>query len=130
MKKLIENIKHSEGFVGTVYQDSLDIDTLGYGTKMPISEDEAELLLEHRLNKKIKALIKEVPFVEKLSEERQGILYEMAYQLGIGGLLKFAKMWGALRVSDYEKAAKEMLDSKWAKQTPVRAEKLASKMKS
>jgi len=57
MNKLVENIKDSEGFVDHVYQDSLGIDTLGYGTKMPLDKEEAELLLKHRLGKKIDHLL-------------------------------------------------------------------------
>jgi lysozyme len=129
MKNLVENIKKSEGFVGDVYKDSLDIDTVGYGTKMPISKAEAELLLEHRLDAKITKLLKVKPFVANLSKERQEVLYEMSYQLGIGGLLKFKNMWRAVETLDFQRASTEMLDSKWAQQTPTRANKLALKMK-
>jgi len=125
---LIENIKRSEGFVGMPYEDSLGIPTIGYGTKLPLDKEEAELLLYHRLDKKKKELLTYYPFIENLDDVRQEVLYEMAYQLGVGGLLKFKKMWSALKSTDWVKASEEMLDSKWAKQTPNRARKLASIM--
>ncbi len=124
MKTLIEKIRKSEGYVGTVYQDHLGIDTIGIGTRMPIDEDEAELLLTHRLNKKVFELIRAKPVIITLSEERKEVLYEMAYQLGVNGLLKFKMMWLAIENYDFVTASKEGLDSRWHRQTPRRAEEL------
>ncbi len=59
---------------------------------------------------------------------RGEVLVEMAYQIGAGGLFKFKKMWAALAVGAYSGAAHEMLDSRWAKQTPKRAKELAEIM--
>ncbi len=129
MKILIEYIKKSEGFEGSEYKDHLGFSTLGYGTKLPLSKDEAELLLKYRLNKKIEHLLQEKPFIVNLDDNKQAVLYEMAYQLGVGGLLRFKRMWSAIKSTDFEKASIEMLDSLWAKQTPTRAKELAFKMK-
>ena len=54
----------------------------------------------------------------------------MVFQLGIGGVSKFKNMWKALGEGDYQTASEEMLDSRWAKQTPKRAESLSATMKS
>lgn len=129
MKNLIENIKESEGFSGTVYKDTLGFDTVGYGTKLPLSEQEALLILEYRLKAKIKELEQKEPFLNKLPLEKQEILAEMAYQMGVSGVLKFKKMWVALKRFDYKEASKQMLDSTWAVQTPNRAKKLAEMMR-
>ena len=59
---------------------------------------------------------------------RGEVLVEMAYQMGVGGLFKFKRMWAALAVGAYSGAAHEMLDSRWAKQTPKRAKELAEIM--
>ena len=128
MKDLIKNIKESEGFRGAVYKDTLGFDTIGYGTKLPLSEQEALLILEVRLKAKIKELEEKEPFVNKLPLEAQEIIWEMCYQLGTGGVLKFSKMWLALKAANYRRASVEMLDSMWAKQTPNRAKSLANKM--
>lgn len=128
MKQLIEEIKKNEGFVGTVYQDTLGFDTIGYGTKMPITEDEAEAILVMRLKAKIKELEKREPFTNELPLTVQEILAEMCYQMGVSGVLRFKKMWAALQSGDYNRAAIEMLDSRWAVQTPNRAKKLAAAM--
>lgn len=130
MNDLIENIKRNEGFVGTVYKDTLGFDTIGYGTKLPLNEEESELLLEYRLKQKIKEFEKKEPFLNKLPLEKQEILIEMSYQMGVNGVLKFKKMWQALKNEDYIEASIQMLDSRWAIQTPNRANQLAKTMKS
>lgn len=126
---LIDDIKENEGFRGNVYKDTLGFDTIGYGIKLPITKKEAITLLKHRLNKKKAKLIKARPHIAILPEEIQNVLFEMAYQLGVGGILKFKKMFEALEEEDHLEASYEMLDSKWAKQTPNRAKKLAEKVR-
>ena len=61
----------------------------------------------------------------RLSNCRQDALQSMIYQLGVKGVLNFKNMWKALKAEDYEKAAKEAMDSKWARQTPNRAQRHA-----
>jgi len=122
---LIDNIKESEGFRGESYLDSLDIPTIGFGTKLPLDEDEAELILKHRLQKKVNHLLRVKPIVIRLPLEKQEALFEMAYQLGVNGLLKFKMMWLALEQFNYKEAGVEARDSRWYKQTTNRAEKIA-----
>ena len=50
----------------------------------------------------------------------------MAYQMGVDGLFKFKKMIAALGKGDWNEAAHQALDSRWAKQTPARAERHAA----
>ena len=129
MTNLEDKIKSSEGFMGYQYDDHLGHPTIGYGTLLPLTEEEGTLLLRYRLRKMKLELLKKKEFVLLLPEEAQGVLYEMAYQLGVPGLLRFKKMWKALTFSNYEMAAVEMLDSKWATQTPERAKRLADIMR-
>lgn len=125
MKELIEKIKESEGFSGVVYKDTEGFDTIGYGTKLPLSEKECEVLLEMRLKDKIKELEQREPFINSLPIEKQEVIAEMCYQMGVSGVLAFKRMWAALKKANYALAAAEMLDSRWAKQTPNRAKKLS-----
>ena len=125
---VVDDIKKFEGFSGNVYKDFLGFDTIGYGTKLPLSETEATMLLKHRLSIAKCELLAYKPNVSTLNKEAQDILLNMVYQIGIGGIMKFKKMWKALDEEDYSTAAKEMLDSLWAKQTPNRAEELAKRM--
>ena len=131
LDRVIEKLKQDEGFEGMPYEDSLGIPTIGYGIKLPLSEEEAEILLKHRLDKKILEISEKEPFFLDLPETAQEVIANMAYQLGVGGVLQFKKMWAALKNRDYQKAADEMLDSNWAReQTPNRAKRLAEIMRS
>jgi len=131
MNDTIENIKRHEGFVDHVYKDSLGKDTIGYGTLMPISKKEAELLLKHRLEDKTRELVKKEPFFNELPSIAQTVILEMCYQLGVNGVLNFKKMWEALKRYNFVEAAKEGRDSLWWKeQTRSRAEELMSKLES
>jgi len=125
MSRLIKLIKEDEGFRGENYLDSLNIPTIGYGTKLPLSEAEAELILSFRLNQKISQLLEAKPIVMTLSQERQEVLFSLCYQLGTNGLLRFKRMWTAIENHDFATASAELLDSKYATQTPNRANKNA-----
>lgn len=124
---LIEDIKQEEGFSGTVYRCTEGFDTVGYGSRMPITKEEAELILNHRLNQ-TKAQLTSYLYDLDIKQEAWDILFNMAYQLGVNGVLKFKKMIEALRDKDYKEASKQGLDSLWAKQTPQRANRLMKRM--
>ena len=128
LQEVVNEIKEDEGFVGEQYQDHLGFDTIGYGTKLPLTKEEAELLLRHRLHRMVKELQGHKPFVDNLPLDAKLILLNMSYQLGVPRLLGFKKMWLALESNNFEEAAKEMRDSLWNRQTPNRSNKLASLM--
>ena len=127
--ELIEDIKLNEGFRGEPYNDTEGFPTIGYGTKLPITKEEAQLLLEYRLNQVIDELTERKLKDLSLKEEAVFVLYDMAYNMGVPKLMQFKKMWEALEVQDYSKASAEMMDSKWYVQVKSRAEKLVEKMK-
>jgi lysozyme len=56
------------------------------------------------------------------------VVIDMAFNVGVPRLTGFKKMWAALHCGDYAEAAKEMMDSKWARQVGRRAERLSSMM--
>ncbi len=126
---LIESLKLHEGFRSYAYQDSRGYWTIGYGTLIDqrdggITTDEAAMLLANRLNAKIEALDTDIPWWRLLNDARQNVLAEMAYQMGVEGLLGFRKMLAYLKTSQFAEAAQEGLNSDWAKQTPERAKAL------
>ena len=125
---LIDDIKQEEGFKGTVYKCTEGFDTIGYGTRLPLSEKEAEIILEHRLNILKGNLSSSLDMLD-IDKKAWDILYNMVYQMGVKGVLNFKNMIKALENKDYKKAGDEMLDSKWAKQTPARANRLSKAMK-
>lgn len=129
-----EDIRRDEGLRLFPYKDSLGKLTIGYGRCIEtrgITRLEAEDMLEHDVASVIGALTFKLPWFGSLDPVRQRVLVNMGVQLGIGGVLNFRRMLEAIRKSDYELAADEMLDSPWAReQTPQRAKRLAAMMRS
>ena len=88
-------------------------------------------ILEHDLQTAIKGAkeLMEEHDCADIDEQAEEILIEMVFQLGKNGVSKFRNMWKALAEKNYIGASYEMLDSRWAKQTPNRAEAMAKTMK-
>lgn len=126
--ELTDRVKIHEGFRDKPYFDSLGIGTIGYGFTY-LKKEECDKILDNRL-KECVGLIEGYLANENISLDdfRVAILVEMTFQIGFKGVLGFKKMWHAIREMDYETAAAEMKDSRWFKQTPVRAGNLADKM--
>jgi len=139
LEELKERIKTHEGFCDTVYKDTLGKRTIGYGH---LCTDDEEWIDGKPYDMQYLNDVFEVDFNEavKQAEKLIGntiiknkaaeIIVEMIFQLGMGGVSKFKKMWKALENQDYIEAANQMLDSKWATQTKNRAESLAEIMRS
>jgi lysozyme len=127
MKEIFEFIKDEEGFRKKPYNDTRGIATFGIGFTY-ITEDEANDILTNRIIDIDDTLEDRFFWYNWLNDIRKTVVISMVYQLGLGGFEKFKKMIIALEDEDYEEAAKQMLDSRWAKQTPARAEKQANMM--
>ncbi len=129
-ESLQDRILRHEGIRLKVYNDSLGFATIGVGRLLSngISQDEAMLMLDNDIDRCQIQVAKNLPWVLGLDDIRQGVLVEMAFQLGINRLLMFKKALAAMRDHDWGTAAKEMLDSTWHKQSPSRAEELAELM--
>lgn len=132
MTELEREVANDEGFMPIPYRCTSGKLSIGYGTNIQdgITKDEALLLMRHRLGKVVAALESRLPFWSKLTDERRRVLANMGYQLGIAGLMGFKRMLAGLSRGDYEAAAREMLDSKLARQdSPGRARRLAERMR-
>ena len=132
MKDIIEQLKIHEGYKPTVYKCTAGVDTIGIGFAIKdliMDEDIAETILERKLTSLIKRIHAKFPFVEDLPGEAQEVVYEMCYQLGLAGFSKFKKTIQFLRLGNYEACSSEMLDSRWARQTPNRAKRLSNVIK-
>ena len=141
MDRLLESVKKHEGYRNKVYLDTLGKRTVGVGHLCveDFWEDDKEYeekflmtILEHDLQTAIKGAreLKEEHDCTDIDEIAQEIIVEMVFQLGKNGVSKFRNMWKALAEKNYIGASYEMLDSKWAKQTPNRAKSMAEQMKS
>ena len=141
MKRLLKSVKEHEGYRNKVYLDSLGKRTVGVGHLCveDFWEDGKEYgekflltILEDDLKNAIQGaerLCSDCPDLDDLAKET---IVEMIFQLGKTGVSKFRNMWKALKQSppQYDVAATEMLDSRWAKQTPNRAKEMSGHMRS
>lgn len=89
----------------------------------PITKDQAFYLLRHDIIDVKNKLDKNLPWWKNLNDDRQYVLIDMCFQLGLGGLLKFKKMLTYLSTGFYRQAAEELMNSKYARQTSARAER-------
>ena len=136
---LMERIKKHEGFVPKIYKDSLGFATIGYG-HLVLPEEQWEEgkeyskeQLEHVFKTDFNNAVGQATGLMdgmNLDDKAREVIIEMVFQLGVGGVGKFKKMWEALRNKDYGEASFQMMDSRWAKQTPNRAESLSKVMRS
>lgn len=120
-----------EGFRKFPYKDTVGKLTIGVGRNLDdvgLSEDEVKYLFNNDFDK-ARDLAALLPAWYSLNGPRKAVLVNMVFQLGLGGVSKFKKMIDALSRKDYEEAANQMLDSKWHRQTPNRAERLAIQMR-
>ena len=106
--------------------------TIGVGRALDtngISKQEQFYLLGNDVDKALETLTYNLSWFDTLDTVRQSILVKMTFILGGVGLLNFHDMLSALRAGNYEKAATEMMNSKWAKQEPNRAKQYAELMR-
>lgn len=133
MKTELEQlIADDEGYREFPYRCTSGKLTIGYGYNLDagMPEDEAHLLMRYRLSKLLAWAEGRFPWFNRLSAPRKQVILSMAYQMGVNGLLGFRHMLAALADGDFDRAAKEMLDSKWAlRDSPARAARLAEMMK-
>src|SRR5262245_2874706 len=129
---LVEQLKRDEGLRLTPYKDSVGKLTIGYGRNLAdkgINQSEAEFMLSNDIAEVATALVKAVPWVGDLDEARRGVLENMAFNLGVAGLLRFARTLAMIEAGDYDSAADAMLESKWANQVGERALRLSEQLR-
>lgn len=125
--KLVKQLKRHEGYRRLVYECSRGVLTVGIGRNLEsvgISEKEAEYLLQNDIDEATKRLDAH-DLLEGHDEVRQAVLINMAFNLGINGLLKFRQSLKHWRNKDYESFSDEILKSRWARQVGSRATELS-----
>jgi len=136
--KLIKQLKKHEGSVKekgkhTPYQDHLGYTTIGYGRLIDpkigggLADHEAEYLLMNDLDTYMTAA-KTYDWYAGLNDSRKAVIVNMLFNMGQTNFNKFLKMKQALDEGDFSEAAKQMLDSRWAKQVKGRSAELAAQM--
>ncbi|WP_086270063.1 glycoside hydrolase family protein [Campylobacter devanensis] len=144
LNELINELKREEGFRDRVYQCSEGVDTIGYGFNVaylskaelelndgviePMSEEVATQILNRKVKKLIKSVDEVYSWIDNLPEVVKIGIYDMIYQLGIKGFGSFVNTQKYLKLLDYPKAIENIKNSKWAKQTPRRANNLIKRL--
>ena len=140
---LAEQLRRDEGVRLHPYQDTEDVWTWGVGHNLsqPLCHDVVELLCQGELDAACALCLGEdianvrgqlvdiLPWYLALSDARRGVLENMAFNLGVQGLLGFRRMLAHTLDGAWEDAATAMLDSRWARQVGARAVRLADQMR-
>lgn len=137
----IPQTKEFEGFRDKTYMDTKGNPTIGYGFNLndknmrsmvpsdviagrrPLSQQEADKIFMVRYNQAARDAMNYVgsDAMLRMDPERQAIIVDMAYNLGPNKLAEFKQMKKAILAGDYQRAASEMMDSDWYKQTGRRS---------
>ena len=131
--QLVSDLQRDEGLRLSAYPDPLsggEPYTIGYGHTGGVhvsevwTQEEAETTLLQDIAVAEQSLDRSLPWWRELDDVRQDALCNMCFNLGISRLLGFHNMLVDLQANDYDGAASEMLDSKWAVQVGARAQRL------
>jgi len=130
--KLAEQLKKHEGLRLKPYTDTVGKLTLGIGRNLEdkgITEQEALFMLNNDVDYFYDKIKKEINWFWALNDARQNALVNMAFNLGVNGLLTFKNTLFLIANGSFDSAAEEMLNSKWAEQVGYRADELAEQMR-
>ena len=134
--QLIAQLKADEGWESSAYQDTRGYWTIGYGFLIDeqldgeLPREVGEFWLQWLVKRMISALRSDLPNFDGYPEPVQQALANMAYQMGVSGLLGFRRTLALIDEGQYERAANEALNSRWAEQTPNRARRVSELIRS
>jgi lysozyme len=131
----VKLIEIEEGFRERAYYCSENYPTIGIGQKIgkqgqPLSDFDLILVpkpvarawLDCEIDD-IYEKCKQFDWFGRLNQTRKDIIISICYQLGFSGFCKFKQTISYIEQGLFAEAAREMLDSRWHKQTPKRAER-------
>ena len=131
MQRLLETLKRHEGVRYYVYRDHLGYETIGVGrcinraVGLGLSPDEVEYLLINDVQRCIEELDGAFDWFKDLDEVRREAMINLCFNLGLTKLRKFVNALEAMKQRNYNKAATELLNSKWANQVGERSREVA-----
>jgi GH24 family phage-related lysozyme (muramidase) len=141
----LEQLQHElaidEGCKLEIYLDHLGYKTVGIGHLITeddelygfevgttVSQEHVDELFHEDIQRTVRDCEILYNDFNDLPEEAQLCIANMCFQLGRPRLSKFRKMKAAVDNRDWAEASRQMLDSRWAKQTPNRAMRLAHRI--
>ena len=141
ISNLREQLKIDEGVKYEVYDDHLGYKTFGIGHLVvagdeeygaPVGTEVSEDRVNSVFNEDVKTYIEEAkkvfPNIDGLPEEAQQVIVNMCFNMGAPRLSKFKKFIAGVNDGNWSTAAVEMMDSRWATQVGVRAERLRDRI--
>ena len=141
-EQLRDTLKVDEGVKYEIYNDHLGYPTFGIGHLIVESDEEygqpvGTGIHEDRVNeafdKDVSVMVDEAKKIfsdfDNLPEEAQQVIVNMTFNMGRPRLSKFKKFIAGVEAGDWEKAAVEMMDSRWATQVGARAERLRDRIR-
>ena len=141
IEKLREELKVDEGCINEIYLDHLGYHTFGIGHLItdkdkewgepvgtPISTKRINECFKNDIEIVFKELDRSLSWWGELPDDIQLVLANMCFNLGITRLKKFKKFLTALSEKNWELAATEMMDSRWATQVKQRAVRLQKRV--
>lgn len=125
MSKLSDQLRIHEGVRTHFYRCTSGLATIGVGRcieegSLGLSDDEIDYLLENDIQRCKQELVG-LSWFSDLDPVRQDAIVNLCFNLGLTRLMGFKNAMGAMAVGDYQKAADEFLDSRWANQVGQRA---------
>lgn len=131
---LVSDLTTDESFVAYPYDDATEKHvqkgytvegtvTFGHGLTF-LYEDESLSVLRRRAARIFSELVLKLPWVAQLSEPRQRALTDMAFNLGVDGLLEFTTFISLMQSGDFGGAANDLNTTLWAKQVGSRANRI------
>ena len=130
MSKLSNQLRIHEGVRSHAYKCSANMITVGVGRNIDengglgLSDDEIDYLLENDI-KRCRKELDTYSWFDDLNDVRQDALINMCFNLGFSRLSLFTNALSAMAEANYDLAAMEFLDSKWAKQVGNRSKDVA-----
>ena len=142
INKLREQLKIDEGVKYEVYDDHLGYKTFGighlvkatdeeYGAPVgtPVSEERVNSVFDKDVETYIDESKKVFGNLEDMPQEAQQVIINMCFNMGAPRLSQFKKFIKAINDEDWATASVEMLDSRWASQVGIRANRLSDRIK-
>ena len=129
---IFDQLRRDEGVRLKLYTDTVGKLTIGVGRNLSdvgISYEEATTLLQNDVVKAQEELVANLPLYTALDPIRQAALVNMVFNLGIHGFLTFTTAIGYMQAGNWDAAATELLNSKWARQVGERATRLAEQIR-
>ena len=139
--QLREQLKIDEGVKYEIYKDHLGNPTFGIGHLIvegdeeygkpvgtPVHEDRVNNVFARDLRTYVDEAKKVFPDIDDLPETAQQVIVNMCFNMGAPRLSKFKKFIAAVNEADWETAAVEMMDSRWATQVGNRANRLRNRI--